>query len=103
MIFTQSEWYPNFVTEGPFHPPALRDTFVLAGIAGQEQGSMKYFKGYTTRGAAQLLGVSVSTIKRMVYRGELKPLVKGSPGRPYVFASQKGWICVEPVSGQRLP
>jgi hypothetical protein len=30
--------------------------------------------GIDTKGAAWVLGVSVSTIKRMVYRGELKPI-----------------------------
>ena len=37
--------------------------------------------GYGTKGAAWLLGVSVSTIKRMVYRGELKPIRTA----PYLF------------------
>jgi excisionase family DNA binding protein len=39
--------------------------------------------GYGTKGAAWMLGVSVSTIKRMVYRGELKPI--NLEGTPYLF------------------
>jgi excisionase family DNA binding protein len=38
---------------------------------------------YGTKGAAWALGVSVSTIKRMVYRGELKPI--NLAGTPYLF------------------
>ena len=61
---------------------ASRDTFGLRRITGQEN-RMPLVIGYGTKGAAWMLGVSVSTIKRMVYRGELKPI--NLEGTPYLF------------------
>jgi predicted site-specific integrase-resolvase len=46
---------------------------------------MTLFSGYNTKGAAWMLGVSVSTIKRMVYHGQLKPIVSGP--KFYLFSA----------------
>ncbi len=51
---------------------------------------MPLIVGYGTKGAAWILGVSVSTIKRMVYRGELKSISLGTP-RLFKFADVEGW------------
>jgi hypothetical protein len=44
---------------------------------------MQLIVGYGTKGAGWVLGVSTSTIKRMVYRGELKPINLAET--PYLF------------------